>query len=82
VFDLELPKSALLRTAIKLTGFGPGPVVTPVVKLELVKSKAKLAAHLERLAAIPGLTRSIVAHSRMSVGAAAAAALQKAAASL
>ena len=82
VFDLELPKSVLLRTAIKLTGFGPGPVVTPVVKLELVKDKAALAAHLRRLAALPELTRLIVGHSRMSVGASAAAALQRAADSL
>ncbi len=82
VFDLEPPKSALLRLALKLTGFGPGPVVTPVVKLELVKNTAELAAHLERLAAIPQLLRLIVGHSRMSVGPAAADALRKAAASL
>jgi hypothetical protein len=82
VFDLELPRSVLLRAAIKLTGFGPGPVVTPVVKFELIKNKRELAAHLERLASIPELTRLIVGHSRMSVGPAAAAALRKAAASL
>ncbi|MEI9947853.1 MAG: hypothetical protein WDO74_02465 [Pseudomonadota bacterium] len=82
VFDLEPPKSALLRTALKLIGFGPRPVVTPVVKLELVKSKDKLAAHLERLAAIPELKRLIVAHSRMSVGPNAGKALRQAAASL
>src|SRR4051812_14291676 len=28
VFDLEPPSSALLRAALKLGGFGPGPVVT------------------------------------------------------
>ncbi len=82
VFDLEPPESALLRAALKLIGFGPGPIVTPVVKLELVKSKAQLAAHLERLAAIPELKRLIVAHSRMSVGPNAAQALRQAAASL
>ena len=82
VFDLEPPKSALLRAAIKLTGFGPGPVVTPVVKLELVKHKTALAAHLQRLAALPKLTRLIVGHSRMSIGPAAANALRQAAAGL
>lgn len=82
VFDLAPPSNALLRAAIKLTGFGPGPVVTPVVKLELVKNKGELAAHLGRLAAIPELTRLIVGHSRMSVGSAAADALRQAAASL
>jgi len=82
IFDLKPPKSALLRAAIKLTGFGPGPVVTPVVKLELVENKAELAAHLTRLAAIPGLTRLIVGHSRMSLGAAASEALRRAASGL
>jgi hypothetical protein len=79
VFDLELPKSMLLRTAIKLTGFGPGAVVTPVVKLEMVKNKRALAAHLERLAGTPELQRLIVGHSRMSAGADAPQALRKAA---
>lgn len=82
VFDLEPPKSALLRAALKLTGFGPGPVVTPVVKLELVKNKAALSAHLQRLAALPKLQRVIVGHSRMSVGADAPEALRRAAASI
>lgn len=82
VFDLEPPKSALLRAAISLTGFGPGPVVTPVVKLELVKNKRELAAHLERLGSTPRLQRLIVGHSRMSIGPDAAGALRRAAATL
>jgi hypothetical protein len=82
VFDLEPPKSALGRAALKLVGFGPGPRVTPIVKLALVKDKALLAAHLERLAALPNLVRLIVSHSRMSEGAQAAAGLRAAAASL
>jgi hypothetical protein len=52
------------------------------VKLELVKDKAALKAHLERLAATPELVRLIVSHVRMSQGQAAAAALRSAAASL
>jgi hypothetical protein len=82
VFALEPPKSALLRAALVLTGFGPEPVATPVVKLELVKDKAALRAHLERLPAHPELKRLIVGHSRMSVGPAAAETLRRAAASL
>jgi hypothetical protein len=82
IFDLEPPKSALGRAALKLAGFGPGPRVTPVVKFEMVKDKPALAAHFERLAAIPDLVRLIVGHSRMSEGAAAAQALRQAAASL
>ncbi len=82
VFDLEPPKNALLRAVVNLTGFGPGPRVTPVVKLEMVKNKRELAAHLERLAGIPDLVRLIVGHSRMSSGPAAAQGLRQAAAGL
>jgi hypothetical protein len=82
VFDLEPPKSALGRAAVRLVGFGPGARVTPVVKLELVKDKIELKAHLERLASTPNLVRLIVSHVRMSRGAAAAEALHSAAASL
>ncbi len=82
VFDLEPPKSAVGRAALRLVGFGPGARVTPVVKLELVKDKLRLKAHLERLAATPNLVRLIVSHSRMSQGPAAAAALRSAAASV
>ena len=82
VFDLEPPRSAFARAAVKLLGFGPGPRVTPVVKLEMVKDKAALAEHLRRLAALPNLVRLIVSHSRMSAGPAAARALRDAAASL
>jgi hypothetical protein len=82
VFDLEPPKLAIARAALDLVGFGPGARVTPVVKLELVKNKAELKAHLVRLAETPNLVRLIVSHVRMSRGPAAAAALQNAAASL
>jgi hypothetical protein len=82
VFDLEPPQSALGRAAVRLVGLGPGPRVTPFVKFEMVKDRAALAAHLQRLAAIPDLVRVIVGHSRMSVGAAAADTLRRAAASL
>jgi hypothetical protein len=82
VFDLEPPKSAVGRAALKLVGFGPGPCVTPVVKFEMVKDRRALAAHFERLAAIADLVRLIVGHSRMSSGEAAARALRQAAASL
>ena len=79
VFDLTPPESSLGRAAMKLFGFGPGPCVTPVVKLELVRDKAGLARHLERLAQTPNLVRLILGHDRMSTGAAAVAALQRAA---
>ncbi len=82
MFDLEPPKSALGRAAVKIAGLGPGPRVTPFVKFEMVKDRVALAAHLRRLAGIPDLVRVIVGHSRMSVGETAAQALHQAAASL
>lgn len=82
VFDLEPPKSSLGRAALKLVGFGPGARVTPVVKIEMVKDRAALKAHLERLAATPNLVRLIVSHVRMSQGPDAAIALRNAADSL
>lgn len=82
VFDLEPPKSSIVRVAMKVAGFGPGPRVPPVAKFELVKNDESLAQHLERLAAIPDLVRLIVGHGRMSEGPAAAAALRQAATTL
>ena len=82
VFDLDPPKSALGRAALNLVGFGPGARVTPVVKLEMVKDRAALKAHLERLAATPNLVRLIVSHVRMSQGPDAVTALRHAADSL
>jgi len=82
VFDLDPPKSSLGRAALKLVGFGPGARVTPVVKLEMVKDRPALKAHLERLAATPNLVRLIVSHVRLSQGPAAASALRNAADSL
>jgi hypothetical protein len=82
VFDLDPPKSAVGRAALKLVGFGPGARVTPVVKLEMVKDKFALKTHLERLALTPRLVRLIVSHVRMSEGADAALALRSAANSL
>ena len=82
VFDLEPPKSAFARAALRFAGFGPGPRVTPVVKLEMVKDRAALAEQLRHFAALPDLVRLIVSHSRMSVGPDAARALRQAASSL
>ena len=79
VFDLPPPKNALGRAALNLVGFGPGARVTPVVKLEMVKDRPALKAHLTRLAETPNLVRLIVSHVRMSQGPAAAAALRSAA---
>jgi hypothetical protein len=51
-------KGALLRWL----GSSGGPRVTPFARLALVKDKPALRAHLEELAAMPGLARIVVSH--------------------
>jgi hypothetical protein len=46
----------------EIMGSKPGPRVTRVAKLMLVKDKKAYRAHLERLAALPDIKRVIVAH--------------------
>jgi hypothetical protein len=82
VFDLGERESLAMRLALRAFGLGPGPRVTPIVKLELVRNKRALREDLERLARLPDLVRLIVSHERMSKGPAAKAALEKAAATL
>lgn len=82
VFDMRPRRELLPRVMMRLLGLGPGPRVTPVVKIELVRSAAALRVDLERLAATPGLQRLIVSHEKLSTGPAAATALREAARSL
>ena len=79
VFDMRPRRDLLARVVMRVLRLGPGPRVTPVVKIELVRNEAALRADLERLAATPGLQRLIVSHEKLSTGPAAAAALRKAA---
>ncbi len=82
VFDLA-PRASLFSSAVMMAlGLGPGPRVTPVAKLELVRDAKALRADLEELAATPKLQRLIVSHERLSQGPAAKAALLRAAATL
>jgi hypothetical protein len=60
-------------------GSAPGPRVSRLAKLVIIKDKKALRADLERLAEIPDLTRLIVAHEKVAHGADAPAALRKAA---
>jgi hypothetical protein len=55
-----------LYQALGSTG---APKVTPLIKLYGVKDKAALRAHLERLAALPGLVRAIPGHGAVVEGA-------------
>ncbi len=82
VFDMGPPRNLAARVLTRLIGLRPGPRVTPVVRLELVTDRRALRKHLERLAAIPDLTRLIVSHEKMSSGARASLALAHAARTL
>jgi hypothetical protein len=82
VFDMAPRRPLLARLAMWLFRLGPGPRVTPVVKLELVRDAKALREDLEQLASTPDLVRLIVSHEKMSLGADAARALRAAAATL
>lgn len=45
-----------------VTGSTGGPRVSRIAKMFIVKRKKEFAAHLERLAALPGLARIVVSH--------------------
>jgi hypothetical protein len=49
-------------------GSGGAPKVTPLMKVFAVKDRAALRAHLERLAALPGLARAIPGHGDVVEG--------------
>jgi hypothetical protein len=61
-----------------LFGSAPGPRVSRLAKLLLVKDRAALRAALERFAAIPDLVRVIVAHEKVASGPEARAAILEA----
>jgi hypothetical protein len=82
VFDIAPRRSLLANLAMLAFRMGPGPRVTPVVKLELVRDRQALRADLEALANTPDLVRLIVSHERLSQGPTAKAALLRAAATL
>jgi hypothetical protein len=62
-----------------LMGSAPGPRVSRLAKLALVKDKRAFRGELERYAAIPDLVRLIVAHEKVAEGPDARAALLQAA---
>ncbi|EYF05103.1 hypothetical protein [Chondromyces apiculatus] len=82
VFDLTPPQSLAARVVMHVARLGPGPRVTPVVKVELVRDRGALREELLRYAALPELVRLIVSHDKLSTGSAAAAALRQAASTL
>ncbi len=79
VFNMAKPSGFVSRTILTLMGSAPGPRVSRLFKAAVVKDRDAFRADLERLAATPNLVRVIVAHDRLSTGAAAAATLRQAA---
>lgn len=62
----------------RMLGFAGGPKVVPVFRFLFMSDRARLRAHLERLAALPGLARLVPFHGSV-VDVEPAAALRKAA---
>lgn len=79
VMNMDTKRDLLGYLFTTAMGSAPGPRVSRLARLLLVKDQGLLRAHLERLAAIPDLARLIVSHEKVASGVEAAAALQRAA---
>jgi len=78
----NLPHMAGWRGLVnRTTRSAGGPRVTPIARMVLVKDKPAFAAHLRRLAALPGLARIVPGHGEV-IATDPAAALEQAAAGL
>lgn len=79
MFNMDRPKDLLGNVITAILGSAPGPRISRLAKLALVKDKKALRGELERFAAIPDLVRVIVAHEKVASGPAAREALLAAA---
>jgi hypothetical protein len=79
VFNMDKKRDPLGYLFTTVMGSAPGPRVSRLAKLMLVKDKRALRADLERYAAQPDLTRLIVAHEKVASGPDARDALRRAA---
>jgi len=79
VFNMDKKRDMLGYLFTTVMGSAPGPRISRLAKLTLVKDKGALRAHLEQLAQTPNLVRLIVAHEKVASGPDAAAALLSAA---
>ncbi len=78
LFNMDKKRDLLGWLFTTTLGSAPGPRVSRLAKLALVKDKAALKADFERFAAVPRLMRLIVSHEKIAEGPDAAAALRKA----
>ena len=79
MFNMDRKRDVLGFLFTTIMGSAPGPRVTRLAKLLLVKDKAALRRDLERYAALPDLQRLVVAHEKVATGREARAALLQAA---
>ena len=79
MFNMDTKRDPLGWLFTTAFGSAPGPRVSRLAKLAIIKDKKALRADFERLAAMPELTRVIVAHEKIASGPAARAALLEAA---
>jgi len=79
VFNMDRKRDPLGFLFTTLLGSAPGPRVSRLAKLALIKDKQALRRDLERYAETPELERLVVAHEKVARGAAAREALRKAA---
>jgi hypothetical protein len=79
MFNMDTKRDVLGFLITTALGSAPGPRVSRLAKMLFIKDKRALRADFERLAALPGLTRVIVAHEKVASGADARAALLQAA---
>lgn len=78
MFNMDRKRDPLGFFFTTLLGSAPGPRVSRLAKLVYVKDKKALREELARYAALPDLTRVIVAHEKVASGPEARASLQKA----
>lgn len=79
LFNMDTKRDALGWLFTTVLGSAPGPRVSRLAKLAIIKDKQALRADFERLAELPDLTRLIVAHEKVASGPDARAALLEAA---
>jgi hypothetical protein len=68
VFNMDKKRELLGFLITSLLGSAPGPRVSRLVRLVVVKDKKALRQDLERLAATPDLVRVVVAHEKVAFG--------------
>ena len=79
LFNMDRKRDPLGFLFTTVFGSAPGPRVSRLAKMILIKDKQALRADFERLAELPNLTRVFVAHEKVASGPEARAALLEAA---